>query len=185
MKRQSLIHRTFGARLPRGFTLVELMVTLSVLGILTAIAIPSLTQLLANSRVVGAVNEYTAGINLARSTAVNTGLRVTLCAASGPGTCIGSGNAWTSGWIVFIDDGANPGTIEAGETVLLDRSTWVGMASVTGSASYNSISYVASGRPETALPNNRLTFIPQGDSSAARYVCISRNGRPRLSESAC
>lgn len=170
-----------------GFTLIELMVAVAVLAILSAIAIPQLTRMITSSRVSSTVNEYIAGVNLARAEAVSRGVRVTICAAATKTSCRTSGTDWTvGGWIVFVDDGLNPGQIDAGEEILRQRADWSGMASVIAPASLRRISYVANGRLETGTMNGGVTFTPDmNDATTQRYVCINRTGRPRIDELPC
>ena len=52
---------------PQGFTLVELMITVSVIGVLAAIAYPSMTALINNSRAQAQASELAAGLQQARS----------------------------------------------------------------------------------------------------------------------
>ena len=170
-----------------GFTLIELMVAIAVLAILSAIAIPSMTRLITSSRVSGTMNEYIAGVNLARAEAVSRGVRVTICAAASTTSCRTSGTNWTvGGWIVFVDDGLNPGQIDAGETILRQRADWTGMASVVAPVGLRRISFVANGRLETGNMNGAVTFTPDlNDMSTQRYICINRTGRPRIDELPC
>jgi type IV fimbrial biogenesis protein FimT len=170
-----------------GFTLIELMVAVAVLAILSAIAIPQLTRFITNARVSGTMNEYIAAVNLARAEAVARGVRVTICAAATTTSCRTSGTDWTvGGWIVFVDDGLNPGQIDAGEEILRQRSDWTGMWSVVAPAGLRRISYVSNGRPETGTMNGGVTFTPdQNDLTTQRRVCIDRSGRPRIDELTC
>lgn len=177
-------------RLSRGFTLIELMVTVAVLAILSALAMPSMIRLIDNSRVSGAVSEYVAAINLARSEAVRRGSRVTICAAQSPTVCKAGAGDWTAGYIVFADDGpapgdpGTPGTLDAGEEVIKQRGEWAGVATVVGSATVRRVSYLASGRLEVGTMIGTVAFTPS-TSQEQRYVCIDRSGRPRVDEMPC
>lgn len=50
-----------------GFTLIEMMITITILGILLAIAVPSFTDWLNRKRIDGVANEFASLIQLARS----------------------------------------------------------------------------------------------------------------------
>jgi type IV fimbrial biogenesis protein FimT len=94
-----------------GFTLVELMVTIAIVAILTAIALPSFSTSIRNSRLASTTNEFIAAVNLARSEAVKSNRTGQICASSDGASC---GTDWSEGWIVWSD--ANGDTIiQAGE----------------------------------------------------------------------
>lgn len=63
----------------RGFTLVELMITLAVIGILAVIATPSMTALVNANRVNSAAGELVTAMQIARSEAVRRNARVSVC----------------------------------------------------------------------------------------------------------
>ena len=96
---------------PRGFTIVELMVALSVLAILLALAVPSFTNATLGARLSSYANDLLASTQLARSEAIKRNAPVTLCRSLDGETCAASGD-WQSGWIVVDlrvegDDGDN------------------------------------------------------------------------------
>lgn len=62
----------------RGFTLIELMITLVVFGILVGLAAPAMSGWINRNRLTGAVNQLTGDISYARMLAVRSGQRVTL-----------------------------------------------------------------------------------------------------------
>lgn len=64
----------------RGFTLIELMVTLAVMAIIAGMAFPSLRDFIINSRVTTQTNEFIAALGYARSEAIKRGLDVMVCA---------------------------------------------------------------------------------------------------------
>ena len=85
-----------------GFTLVELMVTISIMSILLAIAAPSYNTTIASTRMSGEINSLLGSLNLARSEAVKRGLQVDVCPQAG-GVCGTGVTDWSSGWYVVVD----------------------------------------------------------------------------------
>lgn len=66
-------------RKPRGFTLIELIVVVAVLGIFAAIAAPSFAQFVKNNQTQSASNETASLLQLARATAVTNSQTVNVC----------------------------------------------------------------------------------------------------------
>ncbi len=86
----------------RGFTMIELLVTISIAAIMLTIAIPSFQSFLLNSSLTGHTNDLVLALASARSEAVKRGVNVSVCASSDASTCTG---AWQNGWIVRSNDG--------------------------------------------------------------------------------
>lgn len=104
---------SFPSHAAEGFTLIEQLVTLAVLAIVLALAIPAFSRLLASIRLSAAANELLSSLHLARSEAIRRGERVTLCPAP-PDKTDCTGKAWHEGWIMFVD------RILSGQTPRLD-----------------------------------------------------------------
>lgn len=81
-----------------GITLIELLITLVILGILLGLALPSFQEFFANTRLTNVTNELNTTIQYARSESVKTGQVSTISAAD-----CGSGADWTAGAFVWVD----------------------------------------------------------------------------------
>jgi len=99
----------------KGFTLIELMMAIVLVGILLGIGVPSFQSMMMNSRMTGDYNALTASLNFARSEAIKRSAPVSVCARATDDTC---GDDWSVGWLVFDDAGDTPGFIDDGELVL-------------------------------------------------------------------
>lgn len=101
-----------------GFTLIELMVTLSVLAILLTIAVPNLQMFIQNSRLMSQTAGLVGDLNFARSEAIKRGGAVNICASADGATCSGA-VTWETGWIVFNENSVPLNTtVDAGEAIL-------------------------------------------------------------------
>jgi type IV fimbrial biogenesis protein FimT len=80
---------------PAGFTLPELLIVLTIVGVLLAAGMPSLRTYTQNQQLASAANTFLGALNLARSEAVRRGSRVDLAPREG--------GKWESGWVVFVN----------------------------------------------------------------------------------
>ncbi len=89
-----------------GFTLIELLVALAVAAILLGIGIPSFSGAIKNSRVSADYSEITQALFMARSEAVKSRSRVTVCPkkALDAMQCGSVNTDWEHGWLVFVDN---------------------------------------------------------------------------------
>lgn len=157
-------------RLPcvRGFTLIEVLVTLSIAAVLLAAATPSFQSALERHRVANATNEFVLAFTLARSEALARGARV----AVAPQTPA----AWTQGLRVFIDDNDN-GAFDTGDTLLqtidplpAQISVQVVGTGLTQAVSYNDLG-LARHPGSNALALGR--FVLKHNQAHARALCFS------------
>ena len=169
----------------RGFTLVELLVTLTVAAILTAVAAPSMRSLLAGRATVSASDELANSLRVARSEAMKRGLTVSVCASASPNAatpaCSGGGSPpWLSGWIVFVDRNNN-GTIDANDRVIKVNVPSTRLKGLSENSNLGYVSFFANGLAGTAKAQFLLTpNLPVGSgeyTAKERTVCVVVAGR--------
>ena len=172
----------------RGVTLVELLVTLSIMAILSAIAIPSFSSMVQDFAISGQVNSMNADVRYARSEAMKRGINVVLCPSADPlattPTC--SGTSWRTGWIIFVDSNNNAAS-DAGELLLRRQESLSdksgGITATQNSTNLGNISMNRDGRvPATvATATVVVTFLSTGTGSnqQSKFLCVSTNGRPK------
>ena len=166
-----------------GFTLIELMVTVTLVAILLAVGVPSFTTFQRNAELTSATNSLLAAINAARSEAMKRGMNAMVVPTDGAN--------WSSGWVVFVDKNRSL-AYESGSDVTVLASdpppaylAVSGNGSTAGSTPY--ILFDASGYSKLKAGGfGALTFtIARNDVTGSvladqtRRVIISSTGRAR------
>lgn len=169
----------------KGFTLIELMVTMSIAAILLTVAVPSFQTTIANNRLATQTNNLVTDINIARSEAVKRGISAILCNSGTPNaaapTCTGAGNTWTSGWILFVNGvgDADPNQFSAAtDTLLKVGQAASGDTTIRATANLNVFTYLADGTNAGAVAN--FAICDTRGVNIGRQVRINTTGRPRL-----
>lgn len=174
------------ARKSRGVTLIELLVTVSVLAILSSIAVPSLQNFTNTSRAVALTNELVAALNFARSEAIKRGVAVTICKTANPDnaspTCTTDGS-WQSGWLTFTDP-TNRGTVNDGETRLRIKQPTGGTGTIDGGTEFgNYITYLPGGDyVGSGGTNGTLTVCVGG---VKRDIAVKNTGQIHIEKGTC
>lgn len=172
----------------RGFTLIELMLTISIVAVLVTIGVPGMQQMMRTNARASSSNELISTINQARSEAVKRNTTVSLCPSTNGSSCTG-GTSWSGGWIAFVDDDLDGvdetsdgnGTWNTGEEIL----TAVGaISNTTINSAFSTITYRSNGRMRTSALADQAEFIlcdsrGVGDASV---VLIWISGRPQSSD---
>lgn len=181
-----------------GFTLIELMITLLVVGLLLLVGIPSLKTFMQSNQLVAATNELISALHVARSEAIKLDTRVSICDSSDGKKCGGTGD-WSNGWIVFID--ANGDLAGTGAVCTADNTDCLlrvhdaftdNQLTVAGvdanAAAISSFTFSSRGLPKAVNGASQSgTFsICSLDSGGAtigeRAVILSLSGRVRVSD---
>ena len=167
----------FDARhITAGFSLIEILVVLTLLGIFAALGAPSLSNAVDRQRLRTASADLISSIRLAREEAISRNQNVVMRPAS---------NDWNGGWQVFVD-ADNSGLLDAGDTLLLEeRTARLNGISATGQLT-RYIRYNAFGESEQldgGFLAGTLRLCPQDLQQPGQQLIINRVGRLR-SESA-
>lgn len=160
-----------------GLTLVELLTTLAVAGILVTAASGGAAHLIDHHRAGAAVNQMLGAIRFARHAAVAHRSPATLCPADG--LLCGQRNTWHNGTLVFLDGNAN-GRFD-GDDVLLRRMPRLREGDRFYWRSFRNRTYLMI-RPSglTDWQNGNLLYCPaSGDPRFARQIVINAQARVR------
>src|SRR5438093_830980 len=92
------------SRAERGFTVLESMIALAIVGVMSAIAGPGMMDFIRANRMSTAARQFDADVALARREAIKRNLRVLVCPVGNTVNHCGSGaTAWGNGWLVCYD----------------------------------------------------------------------------------
>jgi type IV fimbrial biogenesis protein FimT len=174
-------HHTLSRR-ARGFTLVEMMIVVTIVGILSGVAFPYLGTVVDSIRMRWIANELLSSMHVARSEAIKRNSRVALCKSSDGITCANTGD-WEQGWIVF-HDADNDGTVEADEQVIQRVQALPAGFRLSGNHLVRRyISFSPTGTTRTvggAYQLGTVTLCKAGGSSEGREVVLNNVGRMRV-----
>lgn len=161
-------------------TIIEVLVTLAVVGVLLSVAMPSLSGFAENGQVSSDTSNLFNSLQFARSQSATRNSRISLCKIdpAAPTVCANS-ESWESGWIVFEDTDQDD-VRDAGEEIF---TTSMGMSPNTV-VSTTDFATVISFLPSGSVANNgTLTICVNGN--VANTISINATGRPRTFESSC
>ena len=150
----------------RGFTLVELIVTLAVLAITLTIAMPAYQNFALGGKLGAMANQLTSSAYLARSEAIKRNANVTLCVSSSGTACTSGG--WEQGWVVL-----------AGTTVIQRQQALAN--GFKGNSSQASLNFPPSGVGAT---QTTITFCRASPEvgGVERVVSVSATGRAEVTK---
>jgi type IV fimbrial biogenesis protein FimT len=148
----------------QGFTILELMIAVTIAGILAVIAIPSFGDLVKNNRIATQANAIVSSLHYARGEAANRGLQVRL-------EPIVAGTNWTAGWLVRVD-GNNDGDFnDVADDIVLRNYEALKSSSLTSGT--NTLIFQANGQASAANTFTLLAEDCTGEHKRVIYVRLS------------
>ena len=163
----------------RGFTLVELIITLLIAGLITTIAVPSFMTIIVNNRTLSITNSLITDLHLARSEAIKRVQTVTLCKTVTTADSIRCDEdaPWENGWAIFVDtNGDEIVDLDDGDTVLRIQGPLAETVVLDYNGPIQFIDFLPSGRT-----NNRFGAFSfcNPDNTVIRQIIINNTGRVR------
>jgi type IV fimbrial biogenesis protein FimT len=199
-KAPSQVHSRRTRHRSAGFTLLELMVTVMILGIGLAIAVPSFTDMMRQNRLTEQTNGLMSALAIARSEAVKRGTPVTVCPAlakSGADAdeCSGLSNWAANGWLVLSDVRAPLGVRNTDATAepetndsILQRMPPASDQKIQITNGRTSLTYLQDGTVNLA-PGTTTLFVLSPErcvgATGARQVEVIAAGRAGFTKVAC
>lgn len=141
----------------KGFTVIELMIVLTVAAVLLAVGLPSFETMIKRNRISTEVNRVVGNLNYARSEAVAQGQTITLATKSA------TNNDWSQGWQIFVDS-----TPAAGGSAF-DAANDTLLKDIDGSPGSLTVNSNAQGSPYISFRSNGM--LNEGGASVIIAVC--------------
>jgi type IV fimbrial biogenesis protein FimT len=177
----------------KGFTLVELMITLTVASILVGVMVPNMRDFIRNNRLSGGVNDMLHSLQVARTEAIKRqNGNVVMCGTANP-TAADAAMACDyltfNGWFVFQDTNGN-WQHDNGEPVIERHALLDTSLTVKTDANDRIVSFSPSGFANPAgvrVPVGTIVICDSrgvlqfGNTATARTLLIAPTGRARAS----
>jgi type IV fimbrial biogenesis protein FimT len=159
----------------RGFTALELMVSIAIVAVLVTMAVPGFAGLRRSAGMSAAANELLWTLHHARSSAGLRGLPVTVCLTADDRSCVARPDALAMGWLVFHSQGQTVGAQPSAPESLLHSFRLP--AGITVAASRPAITFWPVSR---AGSTSTFELCDASGEGRGRSIVVSQTGRPRV-----
>jgi type IV fimbrial biogenesis protein FimT len=167
-------------RIPQGFTLIELMIGLAVLGTLVGLAAPSMKTMLQNNRMTSAANDMLTDLNAARNESLRRRTRIVICKSSN-GTSCSTSALWTDGWLMYLDPNSNT-ALDAGEFIFRVRQGLPSGITIAVTGFSNTLVAHPVG---TLTPTGTFKLCDDRTGNFGRTITVAASGRSAVTTTAC
>lgn len=165
----------FSYRYKQGFTLIELMVSIAVVAILSAIALPSMSDFLVKMRVDNEISEMQRLLLTARNMAINTGRNTTICPLVN-GTCTAN---WKGQISVFTNNSntTDNNKYDSASEELVKVKEAIKSGDKLQFGTFARAVYTPEGRLLFPLVASTFKYCPKDEADKSRGIDISISGR--------
>ncbi len=163
----------------KGFTLLELLVTLAVLAITLGIGFPALGSVVERTRIANTYHVLTASLMAARAAAITRGEPVTVCPSLDGARCRHD-QVWEDGWIIFADPRRTGEPADA-TSIMRRIDALNGHFSLRSTPGRQRVRYLPSGRAYGS--NVSLRLCAREDERLIGKVVVNNAGRARSQRS--
>lgn len=159
----------------KGFTLVELMIAIAILGILISLAVPAMGRFAIQQQVGSQANEMMLSLAYARSEAIKRNASVVVIPVTNTST------GWSDGWCVgptIINDCNNPNVLRT-----FSGSSGVNITSAYLASGATRLSFFRDGTACTTCADIPISITSpklEAEGELARCISLNRQGRPTM-----
>ena len=159
----------------RGFTLLELVLTVAIMAICAVVAVPALAPMLERYRANATLHALATRIQLTRMAAITYRQPAILCPSADGAICGGTPD-WSGGWILFLDPNGNRIRDPGERLVRTDNAPVSRHLRVLGTTGRPQLRYLPDGR---SAGSNVTLSVCGRDDLVLGAVIVSNGGRPR------
>lgn len=155
-----------------GWSLIETLIAIAIVGVLAALAAPALGHALARQQALAAGNDFLGALHHARSAAIGSGARAILCPSADGLRCM-PGTRWDGGWLLALDRDHD----DQPDAAPLLRAAAAPQLRIVSSRGRRVLRFRADG--SAAGSNATITVCHRGRAETTRLLVMSNSGRVR------
>lgn len=159
----------------RGFTLTELIITLIIVAIIVAYAVPNYVRLIQENKLVTVTNELLASLNFAKSESIRQGVSVSVCPTIDINSTSCNMSSWSGGWIVYKTVFGQIALIKRYEPLPVD----INISLMSEPITFNATGFLNS------KPISLIVSPKQCLQTDTRIIDISTSGRMSVKKQRC